>query len=89
MFSRFASIFESLIAPSPKSAKMKTLKLTLLCSTLFAFTFANVSKTEKDALVALYNATNGSSWNTTWNLDQPITDWYGIKVENDQVVSIN
>ncbi len=30
------------------------------------------------ALVALYNATNGSNWLNGWNLDQPMSTWYGI-----------
>ncbi len=30
------------------------------------------------ALVALYNATNGSGWTNTWNLSQPMNTWYGV-----------
>ena len=56
---------------------------------LSVFTYANVSQSQKDALVVLYNTTNGDSWNTSWDLDQPITEWYGVTIENDQIVAIN
>ena len=68
---------------------MKTLKLTLLCCLLSVFTYANVSQSQKDALVALYNATDGDTWNTSWNLDQPITEWYGLTIEDDNVIAID
>ena len=36
-----------------------------------------------------YKATNGSQWNSTWNLEAPVNSWYGVKVENDKIVEIN
>jgi Leucine-rich repeat (LRR) protein len=68
---------------------MKTLKLTLLFCLLTAFTYADISKTQKDALVAIYNATNGESWKQSWDLNQPVSAWYGLSIENDNVVAIN
>ena len=56
---------------------------------LSAFTFADVSKTEKDALIALYNTANGKEWNNTWDLDKSVSEWYGITLENDKVIAIN
>ncbi len=29
------------------------------------------------ALVALYNATDGANWTNTWNLNDPMSTWYG------------
>ena len=42
----------------------------------------NCGSMDRDALVALYNATNGSNWtdNTNWLSDQPISEWYGVVV---------
>ena len=42
----------------------------------------NCGSMDRDALVALYNATNGSNWtdNTNWLSDQPISEWYGVAV---------
>ena len=38
---------------------------------------------EKDALTALYNATDGPNWidNTNWLSDKPIGEWYGIDTD--------
>jgi len=41
--------------------------------------------TEQDslALLALYNTTNGINWNTTWNLNAPISTWHGVTMSAD------
>ena len=41
-------------------------------------------ETDREALVALYNATDGPNWsnNTNWLSDEPIGQWYGV-VTND------
>jgi len=58
----------------------KLLLLITLLSVLFSF--SQVPQAEKNALIALYNATNGSNWtnNTNWNTTQPVANWYGITV---------
>ena len=35
---------------------------------------------DKDALIALYNATDGDNWtaNTNWKSDKPLDEWYGV-----------
>ncbi|WP_181990747.1 leucine-rich repeat domain-containing protein [Bacteroides cellulosilyticus] len=37
---------------------------------------------EKDALVALYKATNGDYWKnrTNWCSDKPVSEWYGVTI---------
>ena len=42
----------------------------------------NCGSMDRDALVALYNATNGSNWtdNTNWLSDQPISEWHGVAI---------
>ena len=57
---------------------MKTLKITLLFCFISVFTFAEVSQDQKNALVDLFNKTNGDSWNHKWDLEQPVSKWYGI-----------
>ena len=39
---------------------------------------------EQDALVALYNATDGANWrdSTNWLSDQPIAFWYGVTTDD-------
>ena len=65
----------------------------LLC---FFLTIINISaqvpQSEKDALIALYNSTNGDEWaiNTNWLDDNlPVGEWHGITVVNDCVSVIN
>ena len=40
--------------------------------------------TEREALVALYNATNGPRWydNTNWLSDKPLRQWYGVNTDS-------
>jgi len=46
---------------------------------------ANVANnTDRDALVAFYNATGGPDWVNTWNLDeQDIENWYGVTLNSE------
>ena len=46
---------------------------------------------EKQALIDLYNATGGENWinNTNWLSDEPVSEWYGIEVEDGHVVGID
>ena len=41
--------------------------------------------TDREALVALYDATDGDDWNdnTNWNSDKPLDQWYGIRTDNN------
>ena len=58
----------------------------------FNYNFAQVPQSERDALVELYNSTNGNNWNTNTNwLDtsQSVGNWYGVTVGNGHVKSIN
>jgi hypothetical protein len=68
---------------------MKTIT-TLLLLFLFSFsTFANVSFLERDALVKLYQATNGANWINQWDLSAPINTWYGVELYDDKVIAIH
>lgn len=37
---------------------------------------------DKAALIALYNSTNGASWTNSWDLEEPIENWYGVELED-------
>ena len=48
--------------------------------------------TDRAALVALYNATNGSSWtiNTNWLSDAPLSEWFGVQTDrNGRVIQLD
>ena len=44
--------------------------------------FSQVPTSERDALIALYNATNGANWQqkTNWNTAASVSTWYGVTV---------
>ena len=64
-------------------------------STLFALlvvsvaSFAEVSNAEKKALLDFNKTTNGTQWTNKWDVTKPVSNWYGVKVENDKVVAID
>ena len=62
---------------------MKKIILLLL---IFAINLlqAQVPQSERDALIALYNATDGPNWTYTdnWNTNNPVNTWTGVTVEN-------
>ena len=49
-----------------------------------------VPDTERAALVALYDATDGDNWreNINWKSEEPVRDWYGVTVENGAVTEL-
>lgn len=46
---------------------------------------AHTVEREREALIELYNSTNGDNWynNTNWCSDKPLSEWYGISVTNE------
>ncbi|MCS7086077.1 MAG: hypothetical protein RMM53_06585 [Bacteroidia bacterium] len=40
------------------------------------------------ALVDLFNATNGAQWTQSWNLQEPVANWYGVEIENGRVAGL-
>lgn len=74
---------------------MKKLLLSILILSLFlipisAHAVGGVPKSEHDALVALYNATNGANWwqNSNWNTEQNVANWHGVTVQNGFVTAL-
>ena len=48
--------------------------------------------TDREALVALYDATDGDNWreNANWLSSAPLEDWYGVKTDSDgRVVEVS
>lgn len=48
--------------------------------------------TDRDVLVAFYDATGGKHWkeNANWNTDAALRHWHGVKVNaQDRVVELN
>ena len=47
-------------------------------------------ETDREALVALYNATNGENWfrSDYWLSDAPLGEWYGVTTNDDRRVIV-
>ena len=63
--------------------------LYLFLLTIIPLSYSQISDLEKNALIDLYNSTNGDSWNNTWDLNENSTNWHGITVENNTITEIN
>ncbi len=63
---------------------MKKHIILSLAILLGILTNAQVPQIEHDALLALYNSTDGANWvdNTNWGTGNPVSTWYGVVVEN-------
>jgi len=72
------------------------IKFLLLFLTLsLSFTiFGQIPDEEKDALISLFNSTDGANWNNNnnWDSSFPVSSWFGVTVEEvsgkDHVVEI-
>ena len=64
--------------------KISTLILILVAS---SSVMANIPVTEKEALLKLFKATKGINWTNKWDLNAPISSWYGVKLQKDKVIS--
>lgn len=42
--------------------------------------------TDSLALISLYNATNGTTWTKSWNVNLPMSQWYGVRLHADGCV---
>ena len=58
--------------------------------TIFSLVKAQVPAVERDALIALYNATDGPNWsiNTNWNTAAPVDTWFGVTVAAGTVTEL-
>ena len=67
---------------------MKNIQLTIVFSLLSLSLFAQISVSEKQVLQDLYTSTNGDQWNNSWDINQPVSEWNGVTIKNNNVVSI-
>ncbi|GGE96186.1 hypothetical protein GCM10011518_01850 [Flavobacterium limi] len=69
---------------------MRKLYFLLLLFALSNSVFADtVSDKEKDALIKIYQATNGRDWKIKWDLTSSVSTWFGVEINNGQVVGLN
>ena len=60
-------------------------------ATSFELVVPTVVEGDYNALVALYNSTNGDGWNNkdNWLASADVSEWYGVTVEGDRVTGID
>ena len=53
--------------------------------------FRATAETDREALVALYEAAGGDNWvnSDNWLTDTPLSEWYGVTVEGDAVTGLD
>jgi len=53
--------------------------------------YGTMSAEDKNALIMLYYATDGTNWtnNTNWNTTAPVYEWFGVEIEGNRVIEIN
>ncbi|SHJ75385.1 Por secretion system C-terminal sorting domain-containing protein [Maribacter aquivivus] len=66
----------------------------LLLAVFFLFTTQLFSQgsaaSDREALIALYNSTDGDNWTNSWDLSADMDTWYGVTVNGSgRVISIN
>ena len=51
---------------------------------------SGMSSADREALVALYNATDGANWanNENWLSEEPLENWYGVTVSDGRVTRL-
>lgn len=68
---------------------MKNIQLTIVFTLLSLSLFAQISISEKQALQDLYTSTNGDQWNNSWDLLKPVSDWQGVTIKDNKVISVS
>ena len=67
--------------------------LFLILALLFGFNAANAQEQQEcidadfRALVTLYLSTEGWNWDTKWDLNQPVSTWHGVTLNQDGCVT--
>jgi len=71
----------------------KSVLLAVLVLFSISYAHAQIPTAEREALIALYNATNGSGWtdNSGWVTGTAGTEctWYGVTCVADQVTTLS
>lgn len=67
---------------------MKKILFFLLISNFF-YAQWSISNAERGALLNIYNSTDGTNWNRTWDLEKDPRTWFGVVVKNGAVVELN
>lgn len=70
----------------PKKLKLLLFALILAANGVFA---QEVNQREVIALLELHSRTDGHEWTHKWDMEKPISTWYGVKVKDGKVVALD
>jgi len=63
--------------------------ITLFLTLTFSVSLlASIPNAEKNILIKLHQQTGGEQWKVKWDLSAPVETWYGVRIQNNKVVSI-
>ena len=62
--------------------------LLLILSSSFLFSQTNITASEKNTLLNLYQQTDGENWSIQWDLNKEPRSWYGVKIKNGSVIEL-
>jgi Leucine-rich repeat (LRR) protein len=69
--------------------RIQQFALILLVSMGIHTVTAQVSSQQREALVDIYNETNGAEWNKSWDLTAAVSTWSGVTVIDNKVVALS
>jgi Leucine-rich repeat (LRR) protein len=75
--------------PNPTLDAIKSYVLIAVILLSFSTAKAQVNATDRAALLAIYNATDGANWTTPWDTTLVETTWAGVTIVNDTVTMLN
>jgi len=82
----FISLIKRNIMKTPLVFRFIFLALCLL----FQITIGYAQPKDNQELIKLYNAAGGQKWINSWDVEQPVSEWYGVKVDtNDRVIGLD
>ncbi len=79
------------LEPAPTAAPAATPKPTAAATrALIPALDSTSAETDREALIALYNATDGPNWTNSdnWLSDEPLGEWYGVETDAGRVVAL-
>lgn len=69
--------------------ELRDINLPQLCACrahdLLQASCSSMASTDRDTLVALFRSTDGANWtlNSGWDTDADLSQWYGVKVNDE------
>ncbi len=77
------------MSKTKRTQKQRYLVLLLCLYLMGSHATAQTRMDDSLSLVELYNTTDGPNWTITWDLNQPMDDWFGVFLTNGRVTCLD